>query len=78
MIAADQSRTIRDFAITAGTCVLVIATWFLLEMAAGQGTISANPIPTEAIIAAMGALLPSAWAIKRRYDTNDGIMRKQK
>ena len=78
MIAADQSRTIRDFAITAGTCVLVIATWFLLEMAAEQGTISANPIPAEAIIAAMGALLPSAWAIKRRYDTNDGIMRKQK
>jgi len=78
VISADQSRTIRDFAITAGTCVLVIATWFLLEMAMGQGTISTNPIPTEIIYAALGALLPSAWAVKRRYDTSEGIWPKQK
>jgi len=78
MIAADQSRTIRDFAITVGACVLVISIWFLLEMAVGRGLISANPIPQEIIFTCVGAVGPSLWAVKRRYQTSEGIFPKQK
>ena len=78
MIAADQSRTIRDFAITAGTCVLVISIWFLLEMAVMRGLISNNPIPQELIFGLAGAVGPSLWAIRRRRQTSEGIYPKQK
>ena len=78
MIAADQSRTIRDFAITVGACVLVISIWFLLEMAQMRGLISNNPIPQELIFACVGAVGPSLWGIKRRRETSEGIYPKQK
>ena len=78
MISADQSRTIRDFAVTAGTCAFAVAMWFLLEMAQMRGLIGSNPIPTEIIYTALGAFIPSVWAVKRRYDTSEGIFPKQK
>lgn len=72
---ARESKTIRDFSWGSACGLALVLLWGVPAILVEGGVLRSNPIPDEVLWGGLPMLGLSAWAIRRRFQTETKIWR---